>query len=574
MSRPSPRILIGILGFIWGLASEAVYYASGAQAVDVLRDLAIGWTYLYGGLAIWSSRPANPTGRLMTLVGLTWFIGNLQLSAVSPFHELGTAFADVVFVSLIALILAYPAGWLETRFDRLTVIVLAIGTTANNAVRLAPVPAEIDLESLRLYVGLGLAIGAYLVVIRRWVVAPARRRVELLPVLLAGVVLMSVLATSLAIQAIPVPADLQALILAARGLAPAAIPLALLVGFYRQSELRQRSLLDAMPDLMIRFTRDGHYLDVRADGSVLVAVSSVMPAGGQLRDLVPSDVATSLIEGARAAIDSGRTQTRDFTVAVSGARRHFESRITPSGADEVTAIVRDFSAQRAAEAEQRAAQAELRQSRTRIIEAADAERRRLERDLHDGAQQRLVSLSLALRMARTKLGTSADPGAVSSLEAASDELKTALVELRELARGIHPAVLTEAGLGPAIDSLATRSSVVTTVTAAPERRLSPAVEATAYFVVAEALANVAKYASATAATVSASCPGESLRVEVADDGVGGADPVPGSGLRGLADRLAALDGTLDDRQPARRWNARRRGDPDRSQPARATCVPG
>jgi signal transduction histidine kinase len=261
-------------------------------------------------------------------------------------------------------------------------------------------------------------------------------------------------------------------------------------------------------------------------------------------------VAVALLDGAKVAIDSGQIQTRDFTVAASDRERHFESRITPSGADEVTAIVRDFSAQRTAEAEQRAAQAELRQSRARIIEATDAERRRLERDLHDGAQQRLVSLSLALRLARTKLGLGADPSAVSSLDAASEELKIALVELRELARGIHPAILTEAGLGPAIDTLAARSSVPTIVMTSPERRLSPAVEATAYFVVSEALTNVAKYASATATTISAACPGASLRLEIADNGVGGADPSGGSGLRGLADRVAALGGSLTIVSPA------------------------
>ena len=134
--------------------------------------------------------------------------------------------------------------------------------------------------------------------------------------------------------------------------------------------------------------------------------------------------------------------------------------------------------------------------------------------------------------------------AVASLDEAADELKTALVELRELARGIHPAILTEAGLGPAIDTLAARSIVPADVIALPDRRLSAAVESTAYFVVSEALANVAKYASATRVTVTAECPGDTLRVEVTDDGIGGADPARGSGLRGLADRVAAIGGRL------------------------------
>ena len=161
------------------------------------------------------------------------------------------------------------------------------------------------------------------------------------------------------------------------------------------------------------------------------------------------------------------------------------------------------------------------------MEATDAARRRLERDLHDGAQQRLISASLAVRLARSNVGEDAGPAVVASLDAAAIELRAALVELRELARGIHPAILTEAGLGPAIDTLAERSTVAARVIALPDRRLSPAVEATAYFVVAEALVNIAKYASATHATVSAECPGDSLRIEIADDGVGGADPTSG-----------------------------------------------
>ena len=193
------RAIIGVIGLAWGLASETLYYRSGAAAPDVLRDLAIGWTYLFGGLAIWSSRPANPTGRLMTLVGFTWFIGNLQLSDLPVIDTIGTAFADVVFVCLIALILVYPTGHLETRLDRVTVVVLAVGTTINNAIRLLPWPPGIDIEPARLYVGVALASFAGIVVIRRWVVAPPRRRGELLPVLIGGTILMGVLITSLAI---------------------------------------------------------------------------------------------------------------------------------------------------------------------------------------------------------------------------------------------------------------------------------------------------------------------------------------------------------------------------------------
>jgi signal transduction histidine kinase len=179
------------------------------------------------------------------------------------------------------------------------------------------------------------------------------------------------------------------------------------------------------------------------------------------------------------------------------------------------------------------------------VEAGDAERKRVERDLHDGAQQRLVSLTLALRLARAKLGTDLDPDIETSLEQASDEAKAALVELRELARGIHPQILTEAGLGPALQSLADRAPIDVSLVSGTTERFSAAVEGAAYFVVSEALANVAKYAHATTALVRTAWTDDQLHVEIADDGIGGANVASGSGLRGLADRLAAIDGSLE-----------------------------
>jgi signal transduction histidine kinase len=186
--------------------------------------------------------------------------------------------------------------------------------------------------------------------------------------------------------------------------------------------------------------------------------------------------------------------------------------------------------------------ADLQDSAKRIVSAQDAERRRLARDLHDGAQQRLVSLSLALQLARR----AAERGQQTeqALDQASEELAHALSELRELARGIHPAVLTDGGLSAAIESLAERSPVPATVAAAPEARFPGPVEATAYFIVSEALTNVAKHAGASEVTISLRQNDGTLLIEVADDGVGGADPALGSGLQGLADRAAALGGRL------------------------------
>ncbi len=193
---------------------------------------------------------------------------------------------------------------------------------------------------------------------------------------------------------------------------------------------------------------------------------------------------------------------------------------------------------------------ELRESRARVVAAGDAARRQLERDLHDGAQSRLVGLALLLRLARTR--ASSDPELAALLEQASAELSAGLNELRELARGIHPAVLTDRGLEPALDALVTRAPVPVTVEAGFGERLPPPVEIAAYFVVSEALANVAKYAHATHATVALRRANGHLMVEVADDGVGGADVGGGSGLRGLADRVAALDGTLSLDSPSGR----------------------
>ncbi|MFL5715166.1 MAG: GAF domain-containing protein [Chloroflexota bacterium] len=187
---------------------------------------------------------------------------------------------------------------------------------------------------------------------------------------------------------------------------------------------------------------------------------------------------------------------------------------------------------------------EVKASRTRIIAAGDAERKRVERDLHDGAQQRLVSLTLALRLARVSLGDDLHPSAKLSLDQASADAKAALSELRELARGIHPQILTHAGLGPAIDSLAARSPVDVRVEIGATR-FSPVIEGAVYFTVSEALTNIAKYAEANSALVRVAWGGDQLILEIADDGIGGADPASGTGLRGLADRLASIDGSLE-----------------------------
>jgi signal transduction histidine kinase len=191
-------------------------------------------------------------------------------------------------------------------------------------------------------------------------------------------------------------------------------------------------------------------------------------------------------------------------------------------------------------------QAELEDQRLRrrlTVEAAENERQRIERDLHDGAQQRLVSLAMNLGMARKKF--TSDPAAAEQLLAeAHGEAKQALGELRTLARGIHPAVLTDRGLGPALSALAGRSGVPVDVDISVSQRLPTAVESTAYFVVSEALTNVTRHAAATQATVSVVEEADRVVVEIVDDGVGGADPSRGTGLAGLASRVDSVDGRL------------------------------
>jgi signal transduction histidine kinase len=190
----------------------------------------------------------------------------------------------------------------------------------------------------------------------------------------------------------------------------------------------------------------------------------------------------------------------------------------------------------------------LHDARQRIIAAADEERRRIERDLHDGAQQRMVAVAVTLGLAEARFKSDPD-GAYQLIAQAREEAQQAVKELRELARGIHPAVLSDRGLGAALEALAARAPVPVDVSGVPEAPLPPAVEAAAYFVTAEALTNVAKYAQASEASVELALDDGHLRVEVHDDGVGGADPALGTGLRGLRDRVDALDGRFDVESP-------------------------
>jgi len=220
----------------------------------------------------------------------------------------------------------------------------------------------------------------------------------------------------------------------------------------------------------------------------------------------------------------------------------------PLGPD-VEQQLRDFASLVSLALESAEAHDQLAASRARIVETSLAERRRLERNLHDGAQQRLVTLSIQLRIAQESLHD--DPSAAETmLDSVGQELKLALEELRELARGLHPAILSDRGLAPALQSLATRAPFPVEITGVPPVRLNETIEAAVYYVVAESLTNAAKYAGASEARVELSTTSETVNVEIHDNGSGGANLSHGTGIRGLADRVEALGGTFELESPA------------------------
>ena len=297
---------------------------------------------------------------------------------------------------------------------------------------------------------------------------------------------------------------------------------------------RYRALLQAMPDLMFRISRDGRYISYNAPSERDLVNGEVV--GKLLWDRLPTDLADRVLASGRAALAGDPDVIEYHLDFEDGSRRHYEGRFAASGDDEFLMIVREIT-------ERKQQQEELEASRQRIVAAGDAARRKLERNLHDGAQQRLVSLSLSLRLAQNQVAKS-PVRAEELLEASREELMQALEELRELARGIHPAVLTDRGLEAALEALAGRAAVPVEIDCIPDVELPPPVEAAAYYVVSEALANITKYAGASAVKVSIGQVDGYALVEVVDDGVGGADPTRGSGLSGLSDRVASLNGKL------------------------------
>jgi PAS domain S-box-containing protein len=332
----------------------------------------------------------------------------------------------------------------------------------------------------------------------------------------------------------------------------------------RSDDRLVRALMVNVPGAIYRSAwHDGHRLELISDE--IERISGYPPANfiasekRTLLSIIHPDDCEAVKQAVATATDDGEPFVLEYRIVrPDGGVRWVLDRGQlvpgPGGRLWMDGAIFDITERRAAEEAlrrheiQQARTEELRASRVRIVQAADAARRKIERDLHDGAQQRLVALALDVRLARARVER--DPASAADfLEQLGTELAEASAELRELARGIHPAVLTERGLGPAITALADRAPVPVDIVELPEDRLPAAAETTAYFTVSEALTNVAKYAQATHASVRLACEEDALVVEVRDDGVGGAQASAGSGLSGLADRVGACDGALSVTSP-------------------------
>jgi PAS domain S-box-containing protein len=311
-----------------------------------------------------------------------------------------------------------------------------------------------------------------------------------------------------------------------------------------------KAVLNAALDCVVMMDHEGRIVGINPAAERTFAITEADARGREMADvIIPPTMREAHRHGLKRLLAGGEPQILDRRIEVTAQRADgtlvpVELTITMLDVDGPPMFVgylRDIG-------ERIEAEEALRRSRMQLLRATDDARRRLERDLHDGAQQRLVGLALTLRLARGKVEQ--DPAAaVALLDEAQEDLASATEELRDLARGLHPAVLTDGGLGAALRSLVARLPLDVAVAGVPEQRLPIDVESTAYFVVAEGLTNVARYAGAQRALVELCLEDGRLAIEVRDHGRGGADPEAGTGLRGLAARVAVHDGTLSVKSP-------------------------
>jgi signal transduction histidine kinase len=520
------RLLLWPAGAVFGIAAEWIFFGWG-EPRHWVPDLVTGWTLIACGLVAWSRRPDSRSGALLAATGFSWFLGNFAITGVAPVDWVGAYALYVYRGPLIHLLVTYPSGRLSSRLDR----------TAVAAGYAAAVVTPVWRSEIATIV---FAVLLVAVCARSYLQAVGPVRRARLFALRAAAALGIVLAGG-ATARLAVPAgdanDPSLLVLEATLCALAG---GLLAGLLSPTWGRS-----AVTDLVVELgeSRSRSLRDelARALSDPTLEVGYWLPDAG-------------------AFVDS---QGRPFTLPDPGSGRSV-TRIKREG-QPVAALVHDpavlgdpglreavsSAAQLAAanarlQAEVRAHVAELRASRRRILEAGDEVRRRLERQLREGAEQRLERLAEQVHGARLATRSEAAAERVDRIEA---QLARTLEELHRLARGLHPRVLAEAGLASALASLAEQAPVPVEVVA-PAAKLPAGVEAVAYFLCSEALANSAKHASASRVSISVRTDGGRVRIEIEDDGLGGADPGRGTGLRGLADRVEALGGTLHVRSPA------------------------
>ena len=559
-------VAIALAGLVAGVASVALIADSDHNpepGPTIAIGLLLGWSFIGTGLFAWWRRPASRFGPMMAGVGFLSLLGSATSANQPVVFTVGILTCNIFFVLFAHMVLAYPHNHLQRPWHRRLIaagyVLAVVGPLPHLLWGFDPQMCQGCPES-PLFIseneGLRVALNAVVSVIgatftlavvgillrRRRDATPPQRR-AMAPVLWSGVTLLILLAGALGTDAFGVPRVTDVLGWLSL-IVFASVPWVFLIGLVRT----RVAGAGAVSELLLRLGEE--------------------PGTGSLRCRLSQALGDDSLQLAFWLEDKGRWVDADgHTVELpeSGARAwtavELEGRVVGAIVHDVTLtqepeLLRSVAAaaglaveNERLQAQLRARVEELRASRDRIVEAGMSERRRLERNLHDGAQQRLVALSLTMRLAQSKVRKDPEK-AEAMLAAAHEELTLALGELRELARGIHPAVLSDRGLAAALESLAGRAPLPVELGDVPEDRLPEPIEAAAYFVVAEALTNVVKYAHATQATVTVQRQNGHAIVEVADDGIGGADPDRGSGLHGLADRVSALDGRMRLDSPA------------------------
>jgi signal transduction histidine kinase len=551
-------LLLWPLGIAAAGAAFVFLYRDSADVtlVDVVNR-SVGGSFVACGLIAWQLRRDSRIGPLMTLTGFV-FLSEAVLSGVdsSVAYTLSQWAGNWWTPVFAALVLSFPSGRLSSRIDWTIVGAFTFGAVVLQLVWLFFLPfppgkenvflisADPDLAnvidrfeaSFNATVGLALAV----IAISRWLrAAPPLRRL-LLPTLAGGltalILVVQIYYDVVTGEFIRSSQQITAILLVS-------VPLAFLVGILHQQLARA-----GMADLVVALQRvpESRRLGAalaKALGDPSLVLAYWLPRFDAYVDAEGTPVALPQEGSGRATTFVDNDGHHIAALVHDSALAH-----QPELLEVVCAAANVALERERLQAELEARVVELQASRERIVSAGDAERRRLERDLHDGAQQRLVAIALQLSLLKGRIQS--DPATAEQLAtSAGDELALSLAELRELARGIHPAVL-EHGLAAALDSLAARASVPTRVLFEAPERLPEPVELAAYFVASEALANVAKYAQATAVSMRVWRTEAIASIEIADDGIGGADDTGGSGLRGLADRVEALDGHLRVSSPA------------------------